>query len=102
LILLSIDPLETPMELVALPFHFMPNPDDAPAWLKEMHEKIKTADGFIIVTAEYNSTLPPALANMIDHFPPASYRHRPCALVGYSMGKVKGQALNKGIQSRDI
>jgi NAD(P)H-dependent FMN reductase len=48
----------------------MPNPDDAPSWMKEVNEKIKSADGYIIVSAEYNCGIPPALSNMMNHFPP--------------------------------
>ena len=29
---------------------------------------------FVIVTAEYNCSLPPALTNLLDYFPPASFR----------------------------
>ena len=31
---------------------------------------------FVIVTAEYNCSLPPALTNLFDYFPPASFRQR--------------------------
>ena len=44
-----------------------------------MHEKkaeLEGADAFVIVSAEYNSALPPALLNMMDHYPPTSYTHR--------------------------
>jgi len=84
------DPLEMMFELVQLPIHFMPNPEEAPKWLQDANTAIKSADGFIIVSAEYNCSLPPALANMMDHFPPSAYRHRPCGLVGYSMGVFGG------------
>jgi NAD(P)H-dependent FMN reductase len=83
------DPSEMQFELIQNPLHFM-NPADAPAWLREANQLILDADGFVIVTAEYNCSLPPALANMMDHFSPASYRHRPVGLVGYSMGPFGG------------
>ncbi len=50
----------------------------------------RNADGIVLVSAEYNATLPPALTNLLDHFPPASYRHKPCSLVTYSMGNFGG------------
>jgi len=84
------DPLEMPFEVVATPLHFMENPDAAPAWLKDANTAIQNADGFIIVSAEYNCSLPPALSNMMDHFSPASYRHRPCGIITYSMGVYGG------------
>lgn len=74
-------------KIVKVPIHFMPKPKDVPDWLKEANEKIKTADAFIIASAEYNSYLPPALTNMIDHFPKASFRNRPVGLLTYSTGR---------------
>ena len=48
----------------------------APQWMLDTHQTIKQADAFVIVTPEYNCALPPALTNMLDYFPPASYRHK--------------------------
>ncbi len=63
----------------------MKDPDsEAPEWLVEWNDKIKNADGFIVVSAEYNSGIPPPLSNMLDHFPPDSFRHRPCGIISYS------------------
>jgi len=86
-----IDPAEHPFEVVKSPIHFMKDPEkEAPEWLLEMNTKIQNADGFIVVSAEYNCGIPPALANVMDHFPPASYRHRPCGIVTYSPGSFGG------------
>ena len=38
---------------------------------------------FVIVTAEYNCSLPPALTNLFDYFPPASFRQ--CVFVFFSL-----------------
>ena len=48
------------------------------------------SDGFLIVTPEYNCSLPPALTNLLDHFPPASFRHKPASIAAYSMGPFGG------------
>ena len=90
LCIVFVDPREMPFELVKTPLHFMSNPAEAPGWLKDANQKIIDADGFFIVSAEYNSTLPPGLTNMLDHFPTASFRHRPVGLIGYSMGNFGG------------
>ena len=69
---------------------------------------------FVIVTAEYNCSLPPALTNLLDYFPPASFRqidinriftkimnshekipiltfrHKPVSIAAYSMGPFGG------------
>ena len=51
---------------------------------------IQEADGFVVVTPEYNCSLPPALTNLLDYFPPASYRHKPASIASYSMGPYGG------------
>ena len=56
----------------------------------DTHQKIKDATGFVIVTAEYNCSLPPALTNLLDHFPLPSYRHKPASIASYSMGSLGG------------
>ena len=81
-----LDPLLMNFELVREPIHFLPDPSLAPDWMKHAHEQLKAADGFIITSTEYNCSIPPALTNMMAHFPPISYSHRPCGLIGYSIG----------------
>lgn len=62
--------------------------NEAPEWMLDINKKIQEADGVIFVSSEYNCGIPPALSNMLDHFPPASYRHRPCGIVTYSLGNA--------------
>ena len=54
--------------------------------MKEINEKIFGTDAVIVVTPEYNASLPPALTSTMDQFPPASYRHKPAGIVTYSLG----------------
>ena len=75
-----------PFEMLRQPLHFLPDRSAAPEWLRDADRAIAAADGFVVVTAEYNCGLPPALTNMLDHFPPASYRHRPVGIACYSLG----------------
>ena len=58
--------------------------------LRDTHEVIVAADAFIVITAEYNHSMPPALTNMMDHFPIASYKYRPSGIMCYSMGSFGG------------
>jgi len=44
----------------------------------------------VLVSGEYNSAPTPALLNLLDHFPPAIYRHKPCSVVTYSVGPLGG------------
>ncbi len=85
---LSLDPATLPFEILKTPLHFYRNPAEAPKWLHDTNDLIKEADGFIFLSPEYNFTLSPALTNMVDHFPPSSFRHKPAGVVTYSMGNT--------------
>lgn len=58
----------------------------APDWLSSINSKLKEADAVVVVSAEYNHSIPPALSNMLDHFPLASYAYKPSGIVCYSTG----------------
>lgn len=62
----------------------------APQLLRDAGQKIKDADAYLIVSAEYNHAIPPALSNMMDHFPCSSYAFRPSGIVCYSPGIYGG------------
>jgi NAD(P)H-dependent FMN reductase len=47
------------------------------------------ADGFCMVSAEYNHSIPPGLTNLIDHFL-EEYFFKPSAIVCYSSGQYGG------------
>jgi len=57
--------------------------------MEELAEKIRTADGFIVVSGEYNHSIPPALTNLMDHFL-EEYFFRPSGIVCYSAGRFGG------------
>ena len=54
--------------------------------LAELYERV---DGFAVVTAEYNHSVPPGLTNLIDHFL-EEYFYRPSAIICYSAGPFGG------------
>ncbi|XP_021964704.2 FMN-dependent NADPH-azoreductase [Folsomia candida] len=86
-----MDPLKlSKYELVQQPLHYIQNPDHVPAWMKSAHETVLKADAFFVVVSEYNSGVPPALTNLMNCFPPSSYRHKPVGIVTYSMGNFGG------------
>ena len=68
------------------PLHFMKDPQSAPKWMIDTNEAIKSADALLVVSSEYNCSIPPALTNVMDYFPPSSYRHKPAGIICYSMG----------------
>jgi NAD(P)H-dependent FMN reductase len=61
----------------------------APAVLEELATLYRAADAFIVVSAEYNHSIPPALSNLLDHFL-EEYFFRPSAIVCYSAGQFGG------------
>jgi NAD(P)H-dependent FMN reductase len=69
---------------------------DPPAKYAALHAKLAPlaelfarADGFCIVSAEYNHSIPPGLANLIDYFL-EEYFWRPSAIVCYSQRSFGG------------
>ena len=64
-------------------------PEEAPQAMRQISEALDSADGFIIVTAEYNHSIPAALKNLLDHFQ-AEYFYKPSAIVTYSAGPFGG------------
>ena len=79
--------------LLKQPLHFMPDQSAAPSWMTETLAKIKESAGFVIVSAEYNCTIPPALTNLLDHFPLDAYRHKPASIVTYTLGNTPFQLI---------
>ncbi len=61
----------------------------APAELERLATLYRAADAFVIVSAEYNHSIPPALSNLLDHFL-EEYFWRPSAIVCYSAGAFGG------------
>ncbi len=61
----------------------------APENLEKLATIIHEADAFLIVSAEYNHSMPPALTNLMDYFLDI-YAWRPSAIVSYSAGSFGG------------
>ena len=61
----------------------------APEALEQLAEKIRTADGFVFVTGEYNWGVQPGLKNLTDHFL-EEWFWRPAAIASYSGGRLSG------------
>src|SRR5690349_13041693 len=56
---------------------------EAPQTLEDLAALYRSVDGFVIVSGEYNHSVPPALSNLLDHFL-EEYFFRPSAIVCYS------------------
>ena len=83
-----IDPVEFQLPLLDKMYKEY-EPDRAPEVLQRMARVIIPADGYVVVSGEYNHTVPPALANLLDHFL-EEYYWKPSAIVCYSAGAFGG------------
>jgi NAD(P)H-dependent FMN reductase len=83
-----IDPAEDRLPLLDRMYKEY-QPGQAPDVLERLASKIKAADAFVIVSGEYNHSIPPALSNLLDHFL-EEYFWRPSAIVCYSGGAFGG------------
>jgi NAD(P)H-dependent FMN reductase len=83
-----VDPLEYPLPLLDRMYKEY-QPGQAPEVLQRLAGLIKAADAFIIVSGEYNHSIPPAMSNLLDHFL-EEYFWRPSAIVCYSAGAYGG------------
>ncbi|MDP2609999.1 MULTISPECIES: NADPH-dependent FMN reductase [unclassified Oceanobacter] len=93
-----IDALDYPLETVFKP-HFAYAEGRAPAALNRLAEKIASADGFIMVSPEYNHSMSPALANLLNHFGSSLFSYKPSAIVTYSAGQWGGMRAAVGMRT---
>ena len=74
------------MDLAQVPLHELTGKEydhEPPAKIKAVIEKIDRADGLVIVTPEYNGSMPGALKYFIDQWSyPRTFEYRPLAFVG--------------------
>lgn len=83
-----VDPIEKRLPLLDKMYKEFPR-GEAPPLLEELADLFRRADGFCIVSGEYNHGIPPALKNLLDHFL-EEYFWRPAAVLTYSGGRWGG------------
>ncbi len=85
----TVDPLT--IELPA-PFkpHFSYARGKAPEQLEQLAAQIAASDGYVMVSPEYNHSMSPALAHLLNHFGSSLYSYKPSAIVTYSAGQWGG------------
>lgn len=81
------DPEIVDVPLLKRPLHFYTSRNRATTVLRRFNDQVKAADAYVVLTAEYNRQLPPALTNLLDHLPPLSYAFKISGIVAYSTGK---------------
>ena len=83
-----VDPRELQLPLLDRMYKEHPA-GGAPEPLERLAQLYRSADGFLVVSAEYNHGIPPALKNLLDHFL-EEYFWRPSGIVCYSAGGFGG------------
>jgi NAD(P)H-dependent FMN reductase len=83
-----VDPIEYRLPLLDRMYKEYPK-GEAPEVLERLATLYRGADGFVVVSGEYNHGIPPALKNLLDHFL-EEYFWRPSAIVCYSGGSFGG------------
>ena len=70
--------------------HFAYARGAAPQALEALADKIEAADGYVMVSPEYNHSMSPALAHLLNHFGSSLFSYKPSAIVTYSAGQWGG------------
>lgn len=83
-----VDPVDLQLPLLDRMYKEYPK-GQAPATLELLAGLYRAADAFVVVSGEYNHSIPPALSNLLDHFL-EEYFFRPSAIVCYSAGAFGG------------
>jgi NAD(P)H-dependent FMN reductase len=83
-----IDPVELRLPLLDRMYKEYPK-GEAPEALEMLATIYRSADAFVVVSGEYNHSIPPALSNLLDYFI-EEYFWRPSAIVCYSAGAFGG------------
>lgn len=84
-----VDPLDFDLGGEFKP-HFSYPRGTAPGCLDDMAQAIEAADGYVMVSPEYNHSMSPALAHLLNHFGASLFAFKPSAIVTYSAGQWGG------------
>lgn len=84
-----VDPLAIELPTPFKP-HFSYARGKAPPQLERLAEQIVNADGYVMVSPEYNHSMSPSLAHLLNHFGSSLFSYKPSAIVTYSAGQWGG------------
>lgn len=84
-----VDPLEFDLPRAFKP-HFAYAKGRAPEALDALAARIVQADGYIMVSPEYNHAMSPALADLLNHFGSSLFSYKPSVIATYSAGQWGG------------
>ncbi|MGY6630536.1 MAG: NADPH-dependent FMN reductase [Wenzhouxiangella sp.] len=71
----------------------------APEALDALAGQIEAADGYVMVSPEYNHSMSPALAHLLNHFGSSLYSYKPSVIATYSAGQWGGARAAVGMRT---
>jgi len=83
-----VDPVTLQLPLLDRMYKEYPK-GEAPETLEDLAALYRFSDAFVVVSGEYNHSIPPALSNLLDYFL-EEYLWRPSGIVCYSAGSFGG------------
>jgi NAD(P)H-dependent FMN reductase len=83
-----VDPMQSQLPMLDRMYKEHPK-GEAPPEQERLASLYRRADGFVVVSGEYNHSIPPALKNLLDYFL-EEYFWRPSGIVCYSAGQFGG------------
>lgn len=83
-----IDPLEHKLPMLDYMYKEY-TADNAPEAIARLGGILDSADSYVVVTGEYNHSIPPVLKNMLDHYQ-REYFFKPTSIACYSSGTFGG------------
>lgn len=84
-----IDPLDIDFTRPFKP-HFAYAASHAPESLDRLAADINAAHGYVMVSPEYNHSMSPALADLLNHFGSSRFSYKPSTIATYSAGQWGG------------
>lgn len=93
-----VDPLDYPLEPVFKP-HFAYARSQVPDKLDALAEQIRAAEGYVMVSPEYNHSMRPALCHLLNHFGSSLFSFKPSAIATYSAGQWGGARAAVGMRT---
>lgn len=93
-----IDPLTLSLQPTFKP-HFAYAKGAAPKDLDALAKQIEAADGYVMVSPEYNHSMSPALSHLLNHFGSSLFAYKPSAIVTYSAGQWGGARASIGMRT---
>ncbi len=93
-----IDPVEIDLPHPFKP-HFAYPKGKAPEAMERLAGEIESADGYVMVSPEYNHMMSPALTDLLNHFGSSLFSYKPSAIVTYSAGQWGGTRAAVGMRT---